>query len=495
MTSNKIFKEGVAIRNDRFLLKVSKNRLEAWLEITEPEETSPPPDLSLLKEELTRQGVVYGLLPQTELIPGQGGSFLVAKGTPAENGQDAVIEHRITMAAKATMPKKKARGRKDEVDHRELHHLINVQKGQLLAEIRPPTTGKQGKDVLGEVIKTKDGKDFPLKGGQGTGLSEDGRQLLAKINGEYRLTDGRIEIISEHLVQGDVDMKVGNIAFGGVLLTIKGKVLPGFKVRCLGDIDIHGEVNNGLVEAGGELTVKRSIVGPHTRVKCRADISAASIEEGSTVQSSGGGLTVGSHIVQGRVHVADDIVAMAGKGVIRGGQYMAGGSLYTKELGSDGEAVTEVTVGIRPEVPLKRIKLQQGNRIWLDRRDKVDRCIDEFERLQKRRHGKLDAEQETILAQLREAGAIIDRQLAGLKELEEEIHRELDHFFPQIVCISGRLFPGVTIRIGNGVRFISEPEKGVVVYQDEETRQILSRPLTPEDKPDVAKKGARKERL
>jgi hypothetical protein len=81
-----------------------------------------------------------------------------------------------------------------------------------------------------------------------------------------------------------------------------------------------------------------------------------------------------------------------------------------------------------------------------------------------------------------------------LKELEEEIQRELDHYFPQTVCVASCLFAGVTIRIGNGVRFISEHEKGVVVYQDEETRQILSRPLTPEDKPDVAQKGARKER-
>ena len=44
-------------------------------------------------------------------------------------------------------------------------------------------------------------------------------------------------------------------------------------------------------------------------------------------------------------------------------------------------------------------------------------------------------------------------------------------------------------------RLISEPEKGVVVYQDEETRQLLSRPMTQEDKPDVAPKGMGKERL
>ena len=76
MTSNKIFKEGVAVRNDRFLLKVSKDRLEAWLEITEPEETSGPPDLSLLKEELTDRGLFIASCLKRNRLQARGAPFL-----------------------------------------------------------------------------------------------------------------------------------------------------------------------------------------------------------------------------------------------------------------------------------------------------------------------------------------------------------------------------------------------------------------------------------
>ena len=477
MASNKLFKEGVEVDNGRFVLKVTNDRLRAFLETTAPEVTEEP-DLFLLKDELAE----HGLLPEPQPIKDKEGTFDVATGMPAENGKDAVIKHHITISSKATAPKRKNSGSREEIDHRELHHLINVRQGQLLAEKLPHTPGKPGKDVFGAVISAKDGKDIPLNCGQGVDLSDDGSRLIAKTDGEYRLTNGKSEVFDKYLVRGNVDMSVGNIAFGGLLLTIKGNVLPGFKVKCRGDINIGGEVNNAMVTAGGELTVKRGIVGRHARIKSRYNISAAIIEEGPMVQSKAGSLTVTDHIIQSRIYVAGDIVVTLGKGYVRGGQYMAGGSFYAMELGSEGEVNTEVTVGIGPELQQKKLTLEQENPIWQDRMTKVNRYIDGFKRLKKRR-GKLEPEQNGILEQLQKVATIIARQLAGLKELQNQIHQKLDRHYTEGVYISSRLFPGVTSRIGNATRIFTEPVKGVVIYQDLTTRQIFSRPITQEDKP------------
>jgi len=50
------------------------------------------------------------------------------------------------------------------------------------------------------------------------------------------------------------------------------------------------------------------------------------------------------------------------------------------------------------------------------------------------------------------------------------------------VYISGILYPGVEIRIGNTVRSITAPEQDVVVYLDRASRSIHLRKMTQEER-------------
>ncbi|MBU1404061.1 MAG: FapA family protein, partial [Proteobacteria bacterium] len=226
MASEKLFKGGVEIQNGAFILRVTKDRLQAVVTMKDAK-AGVQLDNNLLQKELAENGIVGGLLPAPE--PTGGGSFVVAKGVPPAMGENA----RVKMHVKPAIPgPQRTDPDKDQVDFRELGTIVNVAKDRLLLEKIAPTQGKAGQDVFGIGIPAKPGKDSKLKYGKGVTLSPDEMKIFAALDGKFVMDDGRPTVFGEHSITGDVDMKVGNIVFGGSKLTISGEVLPGFSVKC-----------------------------------------------------------------------------------------------------------------------------------------------------------------------------------------------------------------------------------------------------------------------
>lgn len=479
MADSKIFSKGVEVLGGTFVLKVSKDKLKAIV-IPKEESGGGDVDMASLRGDLDSNGVVFGLLELAESL--ENGSFLVAKGLAPVYGDDAKIKMHVKPAV-VRAPKKKDPD-KDEVDYRELGTIVNVTKDKLLLEKISATEGKAGKDVFGNAILSKAGKDRSLKGGSGVYLSDDQMKIFSKLDGKFVMADGKPSVFAEHSIKGDVDLSIGNIAFGGSGLNINGEVMPGFHVKCRGDITIGKGVNGASVMAGGNLTIRGGIVGEDAALRAKGDIDIDFMENGPKVDVAGD-FIIHDFVVQGKAKVGKKMTALEGKGAIIGGKYVVGGSVYVKELGSDAEISTEISVGIIPALQAKKQKLDEDLELWSERMNDVIKNISSLEKMQKEQGGELPEDRVELLKKYKNAMPKTMEKVSTLTEEEKVMEEELDQMVNECIYVYGKLFPGVTVKIGPAIRVISAEEEQVVVHFDKQSRQIFVRKMTREERGDV----------
>ena len=475
MASEKLFKGGVEIQNGTFILRVTKDRLQA---VVTPKDLKAgvPLDQGLLQKELAENGIVGGVLPTPESAGG--GSFIAAKGVPPVPGENA----RVKMHVKPVIPgPQRSDPDKDQVDYRELGSIVNVAKDRLLLEKVAPSPGKAGQDVFGVAIPAKPGKDSKLKYGKGVTLSPDETKIFAALDGKFVMAEGKPTVFGEHSVTGDVDMKVGNIVFGGATLTISGEVLPGFSVKCRGDIKIGQGINNSAVMAGGSLTVMGGVVGEEAKLRAKGDITVDFVENGPKLETAGY-LRVNDVLLQANASVGKDVIATLGNGTIIGGKIVAAGSVHVKELGCDAEVITEICVGLVPSLQLKKQKIDEELVLWSDRLNEVIKNISALEKIKKELAGKFPEDKSTLLAKCRVFMPKAMEKVNLLTEENQALELELEQMVKGVVYIYGHLFPGVVVKIGPLVRTITLEEEQSVVYFDKVSHQILVRKMSRDER-------------
>ncbi|MDG4474582.1 DUF342 domain-containing protein [Thiovibrio frasassiensis] len=475
MASEKLFKGGVEIQNGAFILRVTKDRLQAVVTMKDAK-AGAQLVLDLLQKELAENGIISGILPTPESAGG--GSFIVAKGSPPVPGENA----RVKMHVKPATPgPQRADPDKDQVDFRELGTIVNVAKDRLLLEKIAPSQGKAGQDVFGVGISAKAGKDSKLKYGKGVTLSPDEMKIFAALDGKFVMAEGRPTVFGEHAIAGDVDMKVGNIVFGGAKLVISGEVLPGFSVKCRGDIWIGQGVNNSSVMAGGSLTVIGGVVGEESKLRAKGDITVDFVENGPKLETASY-LRVNDVLLQAHASVGKDVIATQGNGTIIGGKIIAAGSVHVKELGCEAEVVTEVCVGLVPSLQMKKQKIEEELTLWSDRLNEVIKNISALEKIKKEAGAQFPAEKSTLLAKCKGFMPKAMDKVTLLTEESQALELELEQMVNEVVYVYGHLFPGVVVKIGSLVRTITLEEELSVVYFDKETRQILVRKMSRDER-------------
>ena len=199
-------------------------------------------------QELAQEGVLHGIDQEKihQLFEQKLFNQMteVAVGTLVEPGKDGYVKHHVNVSHARGKPKDMGDGR---VDLKELGVYCVVAKDELLAELMPPTEGTAGKDVYGETLEVKPGKEAKLSGGKGTRLSEDGSHLYADCDGILAGTPEKLEVDPALIVQGDVSYETGNID-SNVSVAINGNVLSGFEVRSKEDICVTGVVEAATLD-------------------------------------------------------------------------------------------------------------------------------------------------------------------------------------------------------------------------------------------------------
>ena len=226
----------------------------------------------------------------------------------------------------------------------------------VIAEGTLPDQGKAGKDVFGQEIKPKPVKGMRLIYANNITLSEDETEIYSNVTGHASLVDGKVFVSDLFEVPADVDNSVGNINYQGNV-HVHGNVKGGFQIYAKGDIVVDGVVEDAVLQAEGQIIVKRGIHGM-TRGILRADgnVICKFIENATVIA---GGYVETESVILSQVSAASEVHVDGRKGFITGGVVRAGGLVEALTIGSEMGAVTRIEVGVDPEKKERFIELQK----------------------------------------------------------------------------------------------------------------------------------------
>lgn len=271
----------------------------------------------------------------------------VARLTPACDGRDATIVWGEGLDP--TRVPEPVQGENGTIDHYRQPHFIQVNAGDVLAEVTAETPGAPGCDVRGRAIKARQGRKLTLRFDDASTMVENGR-LIARTSGVLQLVHGEVTVTDLLRIEGDVDFSTASVDTHGSVI-VKGGVRDRFTIRAGKNIQIGGLVEAAILEAHGDIVLSRGMAARESGL-IRADGAlTAGFLNGVRVEIEGS-LTLGREMIGCIVRCGGEVDA--GTATIIGGELSVAGAVRVGVLGSRGEAPTIVRLGHAPRLVAQR---------------------------------------------------------------------------------------------------------------------------------------------
>lgn len=336
---------------------LSPDRMQAWIAVYPPAsggaDILPEVIDQAVEQRKLKEGLRETALKKAKTPGGYLQLLCIAQGKPEVNGQDGRVESRV--------PELDARLKEDtrgKINFADLNWLVNVDKGQQLAEIFPATEGVDGVDVLGKVVRGKNGKPAPKVNGKNTSYTEDGRFLIADGAGQLINNGGKYLVNEVLTIRGDVDYSTGNIKSNNTVV-IEGNVKPNFTVESTQDVIINGTVEWATIIAGHDINVNGGVTaGPDDYLQAGNDIHCRFMENG---RASCGGNAYFENLVLCELRAEGSVYVTSGRGTVVAGSVTAMGDIRVTTIGNRSYRATEVRVGVTPKF-----------------RERLDRCTNDL---------------------------------------------------------------------------------------------------------------------
>lgn len=378
-----------SIRNAEIKIDISEDKMVARATITAAYGGSPITQGDLVTA-MQDAGVCFGLQKQRALNllelakqaePGSKIKKVVALGRKPEDGQDSRFERFVaTPTERLLKPKETDDGR---VDMRDLGSLDTVEPDTELMRRHPHTLGKAGKNVCGEELPFKQGRELDIVVGEGTKLSaKDANLLLADRTGLPLEIENGMKV-DDVLSLKNVDVSNGHVDFAGSVL-ISGNVGEGMKVSASGDVHINGFAESAEISAGGDVVIGKGVIGHRlaegdSNYSCT--VAAAGALHATFVQYShlkaGKDVTVTSQLLHSKVECDGKLLvsdASGLRGTLVGGSVNVGSSITAVVLGATAGTATDLRIaGDFEEIQEERRKL---NNIKKSLHNKLGKVLD-----------------------------------------------------------------------------------------------------------------------
>jgi len=245
------------IPETRFYLEDSVPRQHLILS-TREELHLPQVEARTIEQALREKGVFVGIdqkAIQALISQDTGKAKIVAKGKLPVPGQDARIELKFK-ARQQMLPDEE----EHKVNWRELMVIPTVETGDELAIKHPPILGKPGVTVTGEPLDPKVPLDVELVAGEGAKVVNGGSRVVATRSGRPVYSRGKLEVYPLLVAEKGVNLASGNIKFNGDVL-VRGNVDETMAVSAEGNIEVAGDSTHANLTAGGQVYVRRNVIG------------------------------------------------------------------------------------------------------------------------------------------------------------------------------------------------------------------------------------------
>ena len=333
-----------------YKIYLSADCMAAWAFLFPPFQPQQKAEKEVFARLMEESGVTTGIdtaavdylcreQPYFELV-------LLACGTPPVEGTDGSIKElyprQITNEVKIND--------NGTADYHTRNYMQPIQKGDVICEIIPPQQGVAGVRVDGQTINPQPVKAAKVMLGANTVLSEDGQQVIAKIDGHLEYHSA-FAVRSSLEIHSDVDYSTGDINYQGDV-HISGSVRAGFSVRVAGTVIVDGMVEAARIEAGGDVIVASGILGDaNAFIKSGSNVRAKYLEN-CTVYAGKGVYT--DCAISSRIGSDDCVVVTTGRGTIIGGTVTAGKVIKAHIVGSNSGRKTNLVLGALPYTEQER---------------------------------------------------------------------------------------------------------------------------------------------
>lgn len=442
-------------------VSTTPDKMQAFIMLHSPEGKGLPADSQTIRAALADRNVTYGInerrILELSQFPIYGSSILIAEGKPGQNGKNGEV-HLLVDVKKDRKPTIQEDG---TVNFKDMDMIENVIAGQPLAELVPPVKGILGSNIVGAELKPIDGKAAQFGRGRNVTLSADGQKLLADIDGQVMLVDGKISVFSTYEVHADVDNSTGNIHFVGNVV-IRGNVLTGFSVEAGGNIEVQGVAEGATLIAGGSITLKRGMVGNGKgQISAGTDIIAKYIEN-CKVEAKGN--IFAEAIMHSEVKCGNRMELGGKKGLLVGGIAQVGREIEAKVIGSQMSTATIIEVGMDPNLR-ERLKFLRTEVLTMDDNlKKSNQAITLLKKLDS--IGQMTDDKREMLAKSTRAKFFYESRLMEYRKETAEIEEKLQDAGNGRVKVHLSCFNGVRVSIGSCTMFVKDELVRCQLYRD-----------------------------
>ncbi|MBA4368057.1 MAG: hypothetical protein C0403_10530 [Desulfobacterium sp.] len=389
-------------RDVDFQISVSQNRMRAFLlrKSVIPESLG----VSDIKEFLMDHKIAYGLMDDSmlETFLRYDGyldkRFKVAMGKPTKSGRSGKIKYYFdTEYLKAGVLQEDG-----QIDYKDRGEIPHVLKGVLLAEKIPMIEGEKGIDVYGFPINMEAVRDIHLKAGPGVELLEDGQKAFSKVDGQPEASSGgKISVISELKISGDVGYETGHIDFNGNV-NVGGTVQSGFRIKAVNLT--AGEILKAEIELTGDLKVTGGIID--AELNLQGSMKAKYLKD--VTISAYGDVEVQKEIIDSNIETSGMCIVKSGK--IISSEISAKKGILAYQIGTDLSSPCSLSVGVDSHLDKEVAKIQTKISALLQQKNELLATEQEL------------AEEEIQLqADIAHHAQVQDRSMVEKRDLEKQL--------------------------------------------------------------------------
>ena len=436
---------------------------------------------SLLAQNRVYHGIKEDVLVEFADRPVYREKVEVAEGSRPVNGKDAYIQYNFETDQTKIKLREGSNGR---VNFKELNIIQNVVQNQVLARKMPPEEGVDGRTIIGKMLPAKAGSDIPLPLGTNVHVGDDGDTILADINGQVIMAGGKVNVEPVYTVEGDVNLKTGNIIFLGTVI-INGNVEDGFSVKAAGNIEVKGTVARAELDAEGDIIIYQGINGKGGgMIRAGRSIWSRFIENANV--ESGNMVVVTDGIINSQVDSIKSIICQGKRANIMGGRLRAGEEINAKVLGnstSGTETICEVGYDPKSKVELEKLTVvkeeaeKELESIKLDLQTLINT---------KKQRKSLPEDKEIFMQELMDRRQILNTDLQKAEEGIQTIQTYMSEI--QVrgrISASTKVYPGVRVVIRDvGLEILADNKAVTYVLENG-----LIRSTKYEEPDELAKKG------
>jgi len=349
-------KDSMSEIEESYILRASSDKMTLTARFYPPSMKGRKLSADEFINDLAAKGVKHGIMEDAIRAffssPVYCTDIVVARGTEVIQGKHAYIEYffETDLSQKPTLKED------GSVDFFALNTFTQCAEGDILARLHPEVPGKNGMTIFGEPVLPLAVKRKILKYGRNITCSEDGKVLVAQVNGQVSLVDEKV-FLTDVMEIDNVGPATGNIDFEGNILVL-GNVFENFAIKAGGNVEVRGVVEGASIEAGGSITIARGMKGMGKGILQAENNIIAKFFENAEVHAKGYVET--ESILHSNVFAGTEVIVTGKHGFITGGRVVATNLVRAKTIGSDMGSNTIVEVGADPKIKGRLQELQKN---------------------------------------------------------------------------------------------------------------------------------------